>query len=130
MPWRGDEKPFTVRVREDTRAPLMYFKDAARAVVALAEAPAESIQMVNYLLAGVTPTPTAAELADMVRLKIPTAEIGFEVDEELQPMLDRILKPVDDRFARQEWGWRPGYGLEEMVDDFLRELAEHPQRYR
>ena len=41
--------------------------------------------------------------------------------------LTRLL-PLDDRNARQEWGWEPMYTLEHMVEDFLDELRTHPQR--
>ena len=129
-PWVIEEcakgNPFTNWVRPDTRAPLLYFKDIARATVTLADAPAERIQMVNYLLAG--STASAGELAAMVRRKLPEAQIDFAVDEERQALLDH-LKPLDDRCAREEWGWEASYDLEAMVDDFLDELQKHPQRY-
>jgi nucleoside-diphosphate-sugar epimerase len=35
----------------------------------------------------------------------------------------------DESPAVNEWGWRPGYGLEEMVDDFILELTEHGDWY-
>ena len=47
--------PFTIWVRPDTRVPILYFKDAARATVALVDAPADCIKKVNYLLAGPRP---------------------------------------------------------------------------
>ena len=121
--------PFTIWARPDTRAPVLYFKDAALAVLTLAAAPAEHIDTVNYLLAGVSPTPSADELAQIVRQKVPGARIDFDVDEELQSTLDRYLKPLDDQRAREEWGWQPHYELEELVDDFLQELGENPRRY-
>ena len=77
--------PFTVWVRPETRTSILYFKDAALATVALAEAPADRIKMVNYLLGGARPT--ALELVDLVRRRFPEAEINFEVDEELQARL-------------------------------------------
>ena len=40
-----------------------------------------------------------------------------------------MSRPLADDNARTEWGWRPVYGLEEMVDDFLQELRLHPERY-
>ncbi len=46
---------------------MIYFKDAARALVQLAEAPQQNINMVNYVIAGPTPTPSAGELAELVR---------------------------------------------------------------
>jgi threonine 3-dehydrogenase len=49
-------KPFTIWVRPDTRTPLMYYKDAASAVVRLAAAPLANIRMVVYVVGGSTPT--------------------------------------------------------------------------
>ena len=120
---------FTIWAEPRTRAPVLYFKDAARAMVMLSEAPAERIKTINYLLAGVEPTPSAEDLAAMVRDKIPTANIDFQIDGEIQALLDKMLKPIVDTNAQREWNWRPEYGLEEMVDDFLLELRENPQRY-
>ena len=31
--------------------------------------------------------------------------------------------------ARGEWNWRPAYDQEAIVDDFLAELRDHPERY-
>ena len=121
--------PFTIWVEPRTKAPVLYFKDAARAMVMLAQAPRAAIETVNYLLAGVEPTPTAEELVAMVRRKVADAEISFDVDDGIQLLLDRINKPLIDANARREWDWAPAYGLEEMVDDFLLELRENPQRY-
>ncbi len=94
--------PFTIWARPDTRAPMLYFKDAALAIVALAQASAERMKTVNYLVAGPTPIPSASELVDVVRRKIPEARIDFKVDEEIQSLLDNFLKPIDDRCAREE----------------------------
>lgn len=64
-------KPFTVRVSPDIRTPVMYFEDAALAVVELARAPRDSIKTVNYLVAGAKPVATAGELAEVIRSRIP-----------------------------------------------------------
>jgi nucleoside-diphosphate-sugar epimerase len=122
-------KPFTVWVEPGTKAPVLYFKDAARAMVMLSAAPVAGIETVTYLLAGVEPTPTAGELVTMVREKVPGAAIDFRADKETQLLLERISKPLVDANARREWDWAPAFGLEEMVDDFLAELRQHPQRY-
>jgi len=122
-------KPFTVWVEPHTKAPILYYKDAARAAVKLARTPIDSIKMVNYVLSGVTPTPSAAELAQAVRNRVPGAQISFDSDEELQAILDKTLLPIDEKYAREEWGWKPEYGIQEMVDDFILELKENEQRY-
>ena len=120
--------PFTIWVKPETRIPVMYIKDAARATVQLATVPLEQIKTVTYLIDGKKPTPSAQGLADAVRAKLPAAQITFRPDLEIQRIIDSVLL-FDDRNARQEWGWEPTYTLERMVEDFLRELRTHPQRY-
>ena len=52
--------PFTIPVLPETRVPVLYLKDAARALVELAAAPRDGIRTAVYLLAGPTPVPSAA----------------------------------------------------------------------
>ena len=119
-------RPFTIWVEPETRVPVMYIKDAALATVRLAQAPPQGITTVNYLVNGVTPTPSAGELADSVRSRIAGAQIEFKPDPNIQQLIQESLLPLDDRRARQEWGWQPRYDLERLVDDFLRNLTNQP----
>jgi len=116
--------PYTLVVSPETKCPVMYFKDAARAILLLGEAPLDQIKTVNYLVAGASPVASAGELADMVRARIPGAQIDFKPDPELQPVLDNLTQSIDDSNARREWGWRPEYDHGRMIDDFLQELEE------
>ena len=119
-------RPYTIWVEPETRVPVMYVKDAALATVQLAQAPQQAITTVNYLVNGVTPTPSAGELADVVRSKVPRARIEFKPDMEIQRLIQESLRPLDDRKAQQEWGWKPQYDLESLVDGFLLEVKAHP----
>jgi threonine 3-dehydrogenase len=122
-------RPYTMYVKPETRCPVMYFKDAARAIVMLGEAPVENIKMVNYIIAGPAPAASAQELVDLVRARVPGASIDFQVDEKRQKIIDGFTKPLDDSLARKEWGWKPEYDQERIVDDFLQEMKMHPRRY-
>ena len=132
IPWVIEEcgkgNPYTIYVKPETRVPAMYIRDAARALVMLSDAPAESIKTVMYLLSGITPTPSALELADAVRARLPHAQIDFKPDRQIQRALDMFL-PLDDTNARREWAWKPSYNLEQTVDDFLSEMRQNPKRY-
>jgi len=121
--------PFTIWVTPETRIPIMYFTEAARSLVQLGRASVEAIKTINYVLTGITPTPSARDLADAVRAKIPGAQIEFQPDAELQPILDDISRRVDDTKARQEWGWKPELDLEQSVDEFLKEIKSNPHLY-
>jgi threonine 3-dehydrogenase len=122
--------PFTINVTPETAVPVMYYKDAARAMIQLGEAPVEQIETVNYVVDGVKPAPTAGRLAEIVRNRIPEAKISFEPNAILQPAIDQAVRPLDDRRARTEWSWEPAYDQEAIVDDFLVELRDHRERYR
>ena len=122
-------EPFTVPVRPETRVPILYLKDAARALVELAAAPRERIDTAVYLLGGPTPVPSAEELVARIRARIPGARIEFQPDPALQRLVDPVARSIVDDEARREWGWRPRYGVEELLDGFLEELRRHPERY-
>ncbi|MFQ5409298.1 MAG: NAD-dependent epimerase/dehydratase family protein [Anaerolineales bacterium] len=119
----GRGEPFTITVDPSTRVPVLYYKDAARAALQITQPEMEQIKTVNYLVNGVEPMATAGELADLVRTKVPGAQISFDPNRELQPLLDKLLRPLDDSRARAEWGWAPEYDQARMVDDFLREIG-------
>jgi len=122
-------KPFSIWAKPETPHAIIYFKDAARALIQLSEAPHERLRRTTYVLGGIRPTPTAQQLANIVQKKIPGAQIQFEPDPERQQVLDELARPIDDGNARREWDWKPEYDLEYMVDDFLQELKSRPQRY-
>lgn len=97
-------KPYAVYVAPHSRVPIVHVNDAARAFVELAAAPADQIKTVNYNLLGQPETPSAQDLVDAVKAKIPEARLSFEVNQEFQKMLDsNIVKPFDDSRARSEW---------------------------
>jgi threonine 3-dehydrogenase len=117
-------EPFTIWVVPETRMPIMYITEAATATIRLAQAPLEGIKTVNYIVDGVKPTPSAAELADTVRAKIPGANIDFQSDEALKTVIAAIARPLDDTRAREEWGWQPTHTVDRIVDDFLKALQQ------
>ena len=63
--------PYSVYVAPHVRIPIMYIHDAARAFFELAQAPLAQIKTVNYIVLGPPPLPTAQELVDSVKAKIP-----------------------------------------------------------
>jgi len=121
--------PFTIWVKPETKCAAMYFKDAALAIVKLGEAPLANIKMVNYVVGGATPIASAQDLADIIKDRIPAAQIDFKPDPEIQKVVDKLSLPVDDSIARKEWSWKSEYDQERIVDDFLEELRVHPERY-
>jgi len=114
-------EPFEVWTAPESVVALMYYRDAARAAIELADAPLESIRSMNYLVDGPQPTPTAGELADAVRRQIPGAEITF--DTESENSRPRTSIRIDDSAARSEWGWEPSYDVDAMVSALIDQVT-------
>ena len=77
----------------------------------------------NYIVLGPTPFPTAQELVDTVKVKIPGAKLDFQVDEKVTKLIDTVTaRPYEDKYARQEWGWQHRYSVEDIVDNFLAQI--------
>jgi nucleoside-diphosphate-sugar epimerase len=127
-PLKGN--PYELLVEPETRCPVIYFKDAARALRLLAQAKRSQIVTIIYNLAGICPPFSAKELVTVVRTRIPEAQLTFNPDPKVMELLREIGRlRIDDRCAQSEWGWHIDYPLEEMVDDFIKEFNENRSWY-
>ncbi len=124
-------EPYEIFVTPETAAPILYFKDAARAFAELSMAPIDQIKTMNYNLAGIQPIPKAIDLKNAVLRFLPDAKISFNPDD-LAMAFQKMHQGVrwDETPAVKEWNWKVQYDLERMVEDFIKELKEHPQWYR
>ena len=121
-------RPYTLRMAPDVKHSLLYYKDAAQAMIKLAQAPEEDVRMICYLVNGLDPDFTVQEMVDRVENKIPEARLSFDPDPELTQQYDD-MPSYDDRVAREEWGWKPEYDYAASLDDFIFELRQFPERY-
>jgi len=124
-------KPFECFVTEDTFVPVTYFKDAIHATLMLYDAPKEQIKTVSYNISEVSPAPTAKELELTIKKLIPDAKVTYKPDPLVMEFYrNQSMKVIDDRRAREEWGWKPMYSsLEEIVADFIQEVRTRPKFY-
>ena len=123
-------EPYEIFVRSETAAPIIYFKDAARAFLEISRAPADHIKTMNYILAGVEPMPTAGDLKNTILHHLPQAQLTFRPDT-LAMAFQKMNQDVrwDETPAVREWNWKIKYSLDDMVKDFIRELTHHPSWY-
>jgi nucleoside-diphosphate-sugar epimerase len=125
---RGE--PYTIFVEPRIRCALMYFKDAARSLRVLDAAAPEAVKTTCYTLAGITPVPSAAELASAIVARYPSARLEFKPDRFAMDFHEKLQGlGYDDSRARSELGWEPAFSLEAMIADFGEELRAHPERY-
>jgi nucleoside-diphosphate-sugar epimerase len=107
-------------LREDTALPMMYMSDAIKATVDIMEAPAEKVKIrSSYNLSGMSFSPK--QIAEEIKKHIPGFTISYKPDFR-QAIADSWPQSIDDTQARKDWGWSHKYGLEEMVDDMLKNL--------
>jgi nucleoside-diphosphate-sugar epimerase len=110
-------RPYACFVREDTRIPFMAMPDAIAALLRLADTPAESLGRVVYNVGGFSPS--AGELAAIVREAFPAEQIAFAPDPRRQAIVDSWPEDVDDTGARRDWGFQPSYDLRRTFDEYL-----------
>jgi nucleoside-diphosphate-sugar epimerase len=113
---------YTCFLKEDTYLPMMYMEDAIRATIELMEAPAEKLSTrMSYNLSAMSFSPN--EIAASVSKHIPDFDISYAPDFR-QAIAEGWPQSIDDRLARQDWGWRPQFDLDRMTEDMLRNLRE------
>jgi len=112
---------YTCFLREDTVLPMMYMPDCIRATIMLMEADfSRLVHHADFNLAGVSFSP--AELVAEIQKHVPEFVCEYEPDFR-QAIADSWPRSIDDRAAREEWGWEPQYGLPAMVKDMLEKLG-------
>jgi len=110
-------EPYACFVREDTKIPFMAMPDAVKSLLMLAETPADKIRRRVYNVTSFSLT--ADEFRKMVLKYFPKAQITFEPDLKRQGIVDSWPADINDKSARQDWGWEPEYGLERAFDEYL-----------
>jgi threonine 3-dehydrogenase len=123
-------RPYELFCEPQTRCATIYFKDAAKALILLSEAKKEDIKTVVYNISGIIPSYSAQELADIIRDRIPDAQLSFNPDPNAVKLLKKLGQLVfSDERAQKEWGWKNSYDLSAMVDDFIKEFKENNSWY-
>jgi len=121
---------YELRCEPETKCPVIYFKDVVRALELLAQANRSQISTMIYNLAGISPPFSARELVASVCAHMPEARLTFNPDPDIMELLREIGRlKINDSRAQSEWGWHISYGLEEMVEDFIREFNKNRSWY-
>lgn len=120
------EKPllglmYTVCVEPRCRIPLLYIKDAVNALMALEKAEGQRLNHRMYNVNGFSPS--AEEIAAEVEKLQPDPHLRFEADPEMVRVVDSWPNVLEDREAKEDWGWQAQYDLEKTVKDFFEVLS-------
>jgi nucleoside-diphosphate-sugar epimerase len=111
---------YTCFVREDTVLPMIYMPDCIRATLMLMDADVSQLRHhADFNLSGLSFS--VGELAAEIRKHIPGFVCEY-VPDFRQQIADSWPRTIDDSAARDEWGWKPQFGLAETVEDMLEKL--------
>ena len=114
---------FTCPLAAGTFLDMMYMPDAINAAIQLMEADPENLihrNSFNVTAMSFDPEIVAAE----IKKHIPHFEMDYKVDPLKQGIANSWPNSMDDRCAREEWGFKPQYDLEKMTVDMLAVLSE------
>ncbi len=101
--------PYRCFVEEETRLPFMVMSDAIRSLVLLARAEPENLRRRIYNVTAFSVS--AGEIKREILKHFPHARIDFDPNPMRQEIVDGWPGIVDDRPAREDWGWSPEYGF-------------------
>ncbi|MCU0346248.1 MAG: NAD-dependent epimerase/dehydratase family protein [Saprospiraceae bacterium] len=117
---RGED--YTCFLSENTALPMIYMDDAIRATLELMDADASKIgERTSYNLAGMSFSPS--EIAAAIQAQVPGFSVSYQPDFR-QAIAESWPASIDDRAARNDWGWQPKYNLENMTKDMLFHLKK------
>jgi len=115
-------KRYTCFVREDTVLPMMYMPDCIQGTIDLMEADPDRLEHhADFNLASMSFS--AGQLAAEIKKHIPEFVCEYRPDSR-QAIADSWPRSIDDRAAREEWGWQPSYDLAAMTADMLEKLGQ------
>lgn len=113
---------YTCFLKENTGLPMLYMPDAIRATLQLMDAQREELTVrTAYNLGGMSFNPR--ELAGEIRKHLPGFTMSY-VPDHRQKIADSWPSSILDLEARKDWGWSPGYNLEDMTRDMLVQLRK------
>jgi nucleoside-diphosphate-sugar epimerase len=97
---------------------MMYMPDCIKATLDLMDADLQQLKHhADYNLSAMSFS--ARDLEREIQKHIPGFVVRYEPDPVRQAIADSWPRTIDDRAAREEWGWQPDYDLEAMAADML-----------
>ena len=114
---------FVCPIAPGTFMDMMYMPDALHAAIQLMEADPSRLKHRNsFNIASMSFEPE--QLFAKIREYIPDLRVRYEVDPVRQAIATSWPDSMDDSCAREEWGWKPTYSLDEMTRDMIFHLRE------
>ena len=108
-------------LRPDTALPMMYMPDAIKSLLDLSDANITNlVHHSDFNVHAMTFTPS--ELAKAIKKINPKFHITYNIDPLRQSIADSWPASLDDSAARKEWGWKPDFDMDSLVNDMYQNL--------
>ncbi|WP_438314783.1 L-threonine 3-dehydrogenase [Sporosarcina sp. FA9] len=112
---------YTSPIAKGTYMDMMYMPDALQAITDLLEAnPEKLIHRNAFNVKGMSFEPS--EIAASIQKHLPSFEMFYDVNSELQSIADSWPDSIDTSVACEEWGFKSIYDLDLMTIDMLEKL--------
>ncbi|MBO5763923.1 MAG: NAD-dependent epimerase/dehydratase family protein [Bacteroidales bacterium] len=109
---------YTCEVPKDTYMDMLYMPDALEATTQLMEAdPKKLVHRNSFNITSMSFTPE--QLFTEIKKRIPEFTWNYNIDPVKEQISASWPDCMDDSCARQEWGWNPKWGINEMIDDMI-----------
>lgn len=109
-------------LKSDTILPMMFMDDAINATISIMQTPSQKVKTRSaYNLAAMSFHPE--EIAASIRKYIPDFIIEYEPDFR-QAIADSWPQSIDDSEAREDWGWKHQFALDQMTQIMLENLKD------
>ena len=116
-----EEGKYTSYIAEGTYMDMMYMPDALQAIIDLMEADPTTLKHRNaFNVTAMSFEPS--EIAASIKKHIPTFEIDYDVDPARQAIAESWPDAIDATAAKEEWGFKTTYDLDNMTADMLEKL--------
>ena len=109
---------YTCEVPQDTYMDMLYMPDALEAMTQLMEAdPSKLVHRNSFNVTSMSFTPE--QLFTEIKKRVPSFTWDYEIDPVKAQISASWPDCLDDTCAREEWGWNPKWGMDQMIDDML-----------
>lgn len=115
---RGE--PYAIEVSEETSYPAVYIEDVVDALYTIVTAPEAPSRIYNVASANVV----VPEMVALVKQRKPEAQLTYAPDPAIMSVVSGYRDwEIDCSLAAKELGWKPRFGLPEMVADIMEKAS-------
>ena len=108
---------YTCFVNAKSCLPFIVMPDAINSIIRIMNMPKEKLNKTVYNITSFSPT--VSKLYDIIKNKFPEFKLNYNIDKMRQSIVDGWPNYIDDSLAKNDWGWKAKYNLEQAFNDYI-----------